>query len=87
MDTGKLNAGDNPVIESHLIKWGVDILLVESCYRNQYTCKLQLYGPLSPAPTSSTMMQVSYQNYPVQISHNLPQSFHWPTRHAQPAVS
>ena len=32
MGTGKLNAGDNPVMDKHPIQGGVEMLLVTSCY-------------------------------------------------------
>ena len=46
MGTGKFNAGDNPTMDWHPIQWGVEILLVASCYGNQV--KHWPDGPLGP---------------------------------------
>ena len=43
-DTGKLNAGGNPEMDSHPIQAEVEILLITSCYRIQD--KLWPDGPL-----------------------------------------
>ena len=45
MNTGKFNAGGIPAMDWHLIKWGVEILLVAIlCYGNRD--KLRPDGPL-----------------------------------------
>ena len=44
MGTGKFNADGNPAMDYHPIQGGVEILLVDSCYRNRD--KLRPNGPL-----------------------------------------
>ena len=43
MGSGELNAGGNPAMDWHHIQRGVEILLVDSCYRNRD--KLRTDGP------------------------------------------
>ena len=45
MGTGERNAGSNTTLDQHPTQWGVEILLVASCYRNRD--KLRPGGPLS----------------------------------------
>ena len=66
MDTGKLNAGDNPAIDWHPILQRVEIFLVVSCYRNRDKFwpdgPLGLYADL----TYLNQMQTSVQTKKIQ---------------------
>ena len=68
MDTGKLNAGDNPAIDWHPILQRVEIFLVVSCYRNRV--KFWPDGPLGSYAdlTYLNQMQTSVQTKKIQTT-------------------